>query len=105
MDLLTFFANPSVKDIGAVVILAMVALMVFTGRLVPKSTHNAIVAASNKRGDEWREAAVAKDSVIAELTEQNSTLVRGNRTAAEFFGTVQRDGGGKGVAQASTSNS
>lgn len=99
MDVLSLFANPTVRDISAIAILTLGILMILTGRLIPKSTHDRELATANKRGDEWKETALDTRTLNAELARQNSTLVESTKTPAEFFGTVMREGGGKNVAQ------
>ncbi|WP_404474861.1 hypothetical protein [Microbacterium aerolatum] len=102
MDVLTFFANTTVRDIGAVAIVALVVMMILTGRLLPRSTHESQLAAANKRGDEWKETADMRGDLIQTLTAQNSTLIEATKTPAEFFGTVMREGGGNRVAETNT---
>lgn len=98
MDVIAFFANTTVRDIGAVAIVALVVLMILAGRLLPKSTHDSQLAAANKRGDEWKDTALETRELNVELTKQNTALTEASKTAAEFFGTVQR-GGGNHVGQ------
>lgn len=75
-----------------------------TGRYIPRSSHEREMAASNKRGDEWKEAAKETRTLNIELTRQNTALVESTKTSAEFFGTVMRDGGGKRVGQDASSS-
>lgn len=70
---------------GAVGLLAAVAWMVFTGRLVPRRTHEQAVSAERQRGDDWRDAYRAleartevQDRQMAEIL----TFVRAPREAA-----------------------
>lgn len=102
MDVLTLFANSTVRDIGAVAIVALVVLMILTGRLVPKATHERELAASNKRGDEWKQTAKVYESANAVQAEQISKFADAGLTNAEFYGTVMRDGGGRRVGQTDT---
>ncbi len=104
MDVLSFFANSTVRDIGAVAIVALVVLMILTGRLLPRSTHESQLAAANRRGDEWKETADLRGKLITEQSAQITTLVEATKTPAEFFGTVMRDGGGNRVAETNTPN-
>lgn len=102
MDVLSFFANTTVRDIGAVTIVVLVVLMILTGRLLPRSTHESQLAAANRRGDEWKETALDGRKVISEQSAQISTLTEATKTPAEFFGTVMREGGGTRVAETNT---
>lgn len=47
---------PWVTQGGAVGLLAAVAWMVFTGRLIPRRVHEQAMAAERARGDDWRDA-------------------------------------------------
>lgn len=66
-------------------VLILLYWLIATGRLIPRSTHQTIVAAERKRGDEWKETALSKDAVNAELLAQNGKLVEGNRVTAAFL--------------------
>lgn len=70
-----------------------------TGRYIPRSSHEREIAASNQRGDEWKEAATETRVLNLELTKQNTALVESTKTSAEFFGTIMRDGGGTRVGE------
>lgn len=87
---------------------ALVGMVVFLflglarGWVIPKESHERELAAANKRGDEWKETALNTRTLNAELAKQNSELTEANKTAAEFFGTVLRGGGGKRVEESNT---
>lgn len=87
---------------------ALVGMVVFLflslarGWLIPKASHERELAASNKRGDEWKETALHTRALNAEFAKQNSELTEANKVTAEFFGTVQRDGGGNRVGETNT---
>lgn len=92
MDVLTFFANPIVRDIGAVGVVVLVVLMILTGRLIPKSTHDRELLAAEKRttdaverGDEWKETAQATDAVNAVVRAQNTALIEANKVVEAFL--------------------
>jgi len=40
-----------------------------------------------KRGDEWRETALAKDAVIDRVTKQNTDLIQANKISDHFYST------------------
>ena len=92
MDVLSFFANPVVRDIGAVSLVALVVLMILTGRLIPKSTHDRELAAADQRtsdavarGDEWKQTAKATEEVNSIVRAQNSELIDANRVVKAFL--------------------
>ncbi len=85
MDVVTFFANPTIRDIGAVAILALVVLMILTGRLVPKATHDREVNAAVTRGDEWKNTAQDYQTVNQEIRDQNSKLIKANEVVEAFL--------------------
>lgn len=70
---------------GAIGLLAAVAWMVFTGRLVPRRQHEEALCIERTRGDDWRDAYRATDARAEVLDRQMSevlTFVRGRREAA-----------------------
>lgn len=106
MDLAQLPGLWSLTPYGAV--LGMLVLMFYltgTGKYIPRSSHERELAAANKRGDEWKEVSMAKDVQIEVLGAQNTVLIETTKTNAEFFGTIQREGGGRNVAQASSPDS
>jgi len=93
----------SLTPIGALLgMLVWLQWITSTGRYIPKASHERELAAANKRGDEWKETALETRTLNTELAKQNSDLTEANKTAAEFFGTVLRGGGGTSVAQTNT---
>lgn len=104
MDVLSFFANSTVRDIGAVAIVALVVLMILTGRLVPKVTHDRELEAAEKRveaavarGDEWKQTAKTTEDVNAVIRSQNSDLIEANKIVEALIRsagpTLDRAGG------------
>jgi hypothetical protein len=107
MDVLAFFANPTVRDIGAITLLVLVVLMILTGRLIPKSTHERELAAAEKRtqdaverGNEWKQTAEETGKVNAVVRAQNSELIEANKVvkallqaAGPSIGDTQPAGG------------
>lgn len=92
MDVLAFFANPSVRDVGAVLILAIVVVMIIRGDLVPRRTHDRELAAADKRttdavtrGDEWKHTAEETTKVNAVIRKQNSDLIEANQVVKTFL--------------------
>lgn len=85
-DVLSLFANPVFRDIGAVAILAGVVVMILTGRLVPIGTHRRELEAAEQRvtdavnrGNEWKATAEETTKVNATIRQQNSELIEANR--------------------------
>lgn len=92
MDVLSFFANPVVRDIGAVGLVVLIVLLILTGRLIPKSTHERELEAAEKRtsdavarGDEWKQTAKNTEEVNAVVRAQNSELIEGNKVVEAFL--------------------
>lgn len=103
MDPLTIPGLWGLTPYGALIgLIVLIGLSISRGSWVPKSSHERELAAANRRGDEWKETALATRVLNAELAKQNSVLVESTKTPAEFFGTVMRDGGGRSVAQTDT---
>jgi hypothetical protein len=95
--------TPTAALIGLVL---LVALFYMRGWAVPRATHERELAArdaahatnlaqANHRGDEWKETALAGRKVIEGQTETIRIMAEGQRTTADFFGTVK---GGDHVA-------
>jgi hypothetical protein len=102
---LAFISNPVIRDIsfGTLVVLAVILIM--TGRLVPRATHERELATANKRGDEWKETALKGRELIEEQSRQLGKFAEASKTPAEFFGTVMRSGGDTRVASPEPSES
>lgn len=64
---------------GALVIFFTVAIL--RGWIVPKSTHERELAASDRRGDEWKETALESRKTVAEL-------IRSQAIVKDFFEKV-----------------
>lgn len=52
----------------------LVAVSLIRGWLVPKSTHERELRASDKRGDEWKETAMEGRATIAKLVDSNEIV-------------------------------
>jgi len=84
----------SLTPIGALVGVVVLAYwLLATGRVIARSTHVRELAMSDKRGDEWKETAKARQELIEAQTVQITALTESAKTAAQFFGTVTRGGG------------
>lgn len=88
--------SPVAALIGVTVFLF---LSLARGWVIPKSSLEREMAASNKRGDEWKETALDQRELISQQSAQISTLTEATKTPAEFFGTVMREGGARRVVQ------
>jgi uncharacterized ion transporter superfamily protein YfcC len=94
MEWLTvIFANAAVRDIAYATILTAVIVMIIVGWLIPKRTHEKMLAAANQRGDEWKEAAGTWETVAKEQSSQINQFAESSKTPAEFFGRIMEDGG------------
>ncbi|KQT75412.1 hypothetical protein [Microbacterium sp. Leaf436] len=85
MDALSLLANPTLRDIGAGAILVLVVLMIITGRLIPKATHDREMKTAITRGDEWKQTAEETVKVNAEVLSQNSQLIKANEVVEAFL--------------------
>ncbi len=74
---------PWVTQGGAVSLLAAVAWMLFTGRLVPRRLHEQAVSRERERGDDWRDAYHAADARSDVLDRQMTEILSAVRTARE----------------------
>jgi len=94
MEWLTaIFANAAIRDVAYAAILTAVIVMIIIGWLIPKRTHEKMLAAANQRGDEWKEAAGTWETVAQEQSSQLNKFAESSKTPSEFFGTIMRDGG------------
>lgn len=74
--------SPLAALVGALVVLY---LMLASGRLVTKSSHERELKREIARGDEWRDALKASEIARASLQTQNSALLAGVRIADKFY--------------------
>lgn len=90
------------NGIGVVGVVLVVGWLVWTGRLIPKSTHDAQVTDLRDRIDdeqhekgEWRTEARLKDQTVSELTEQNRAMLNAfGPTLTNFLAGLRRAGVG-----------
>jgi len=93
--LATIFANAAIRDVAYAAVLTAVIVMIILGYLLPKRTHDRIVAAANLRGDEWKAAAEKQAELNAAQSKQLDKFAEASKTPSEFFGTILREGGGE----------
>lgn len=86
------FANEGFRDVAYGALLTVVISLILVGRLIPKGTHEKILAAANKRGDEWKEAAEKSAELAAAQSEQLAKFAEASKTPSEFFETIMRGG-------------
>lgn len=72
-------------------VVALFYLLLATGRLIPKSSHERELATANKRGDEWKETALDSRKLNREITRQNTELLEGSRTVRAVLRSTQPD--------------
>lgn len=70
---------------GLIGVIVVFFLLLSTGRIITKSSHERELAQANKRGDEWKETALQQRAVNQALREQNGQLIEATRTASAFF--------------------
>lgn len=96
----------SLTPFGALLgMLVLIFWLTGTGRYIPRSSHERELAQANKRGDEWKEVSMTKDVLLTEVTAQNTILIETTKTSAEFYSTIQREGGGRRVEEAQSPDS
>ena len=84
----------SLTPIGALLgAIVLFYWLLATGRLVPRKTHETIVAQANARGDDWKATSAAKDAVNAEQAKQIGALIEANKINQQVFLT------GKSIAE------
>lgn len=90
------------NGIGVVGVVLIVGWLVWTGRLVPKSIHEARVvdlkeqvADERHEKGEWRTEARIKDQTITELNQQNEAMLRAfGPTLTDFLHSLRASGVG-----------
>lgn len=90
------------NGIGVVGVVLVVGWLVWSGRLMPKATHDAHVALINQQldderheKDEWRAESRIKDAQIQELTDQNTAMLTAfGPTLTDFLHGLRRAGVG-----------
>lgn len=89
------------NGIGVVGVVLIVGWLVWSGRLIPKSTHESQVADLRDRIEdeqheksEWRTEARLKDQAISELNEQKREMLVGFQALSDFLSGLRRAGVG-----------
>lgn len=79
----------SLTPVGfAIGVVVLVYILIATGRLIPKSSHERELEQANRRGDEWKETANDLRAVNAEIRKQNGQLLDANVATESFFRAV-----------------
>jgi hypothetical protein len=94
MDVISIFTNPAVQQISATVILAGVVVMILSGFLIPKRSHDQLIEKERRRGDEWKATALKAQERDELRDELLRIMIEGQKTSSEFFATVK---GGRNV--------
>ena len=82
----------SLTPLGALIgVIVLLAFSLIRGYFIPRSSHERELDLSHKRGDEWKETAVAVRAVNTELLQQNSALIESSRITDHFFRAVSGD--------------
>lgn len=98
MDPFSEFSLVLANGIGVVGVVLIVGWLVWTGRLIPKATHDREVAYLTSRigdeqhdRDEWRTESRVKDQQILELTEQSTKMLNAfGPTLTDFLRSLRR---------------
>ena len=83
----------SLTPVGfAIGVVVLVYILIATGRLIPKSSHERELAMAekrvedaHKRGDEWKETAHDQRAVNAVLRTQNGQLIESQKVVESFL--------------------
>lgn len=85
------------NGVGVVGVVLIVGWLVWTGRLIPKATHDREIAYLTDRiedeqhnGTEWRTESRVKDQQILELTEQSTRMLAGFDALTDFLRSLRR---------------
>ena len=82
----------SLTPVGALIgVIVLIAIVLIRGAFIPKASHERELALSAKRGDEWKETALAVRAVNAELLNQNSALIESSKITDHFFKVLSHD--------------
>lgn len=81
-----FGINPT--DAGAVVLLTLVVLLILTGRLIPRRTHEDVLADR----DNWRQAYLEAEKARAVEHEQTGELLEMARLGGRILTALPRQG-------------
>ena len=88
---MTEIVGVPVADLAPSVLAGIAVLLVLTGYLIPKRTHDDTV----HDRDEWRAESRVKDQQILELTEQNQKMLNAfGPTLTDFLAGLRRAGVG-----------
>ncbi|MFJ4997099.1 hypothetical protein ACIP5T_03035 [Microbacterium sp. NPDC088619] len=82
MDVVSLFANATIRDIGATALLTIVVVMILLGRLRPKSAV-----------DEWRDAYLKERAAGDVMRQQISALVSTGVVTARVLDSLPTAGG------------
>ena len=73
----------SLSPIGALLgVLVLFAWLILSGRLIPRKTHDEIVAQERTRADEWKTVAGERKQTIGSLIVQNTAMLEATKTTA-----------------------
>ena len=82
MDVVSLFANATIRDIGATALLTVVVLLILTGRLVPKSV-----------ADAWKNAYFTEQASGREKEKQITLLASSATVSARVLDALPLTGG------------
>jgi hypothetical protein len=92
-ELTLVFAN----GVGVVGVVLLVGWLVWTGRLIPKATHDREIAYLERRIEdeqhhtgEWRTEARLNQQAVVELNDQNTKMLAGFDALADFLRSLRR---------------
>lgn len=79
----------SLSPLGALIgVLVVFFLLLATGKIITKSSHERELALVEKRATEWKETALDQREVNHEIRKQNTVLIESQRITTDFFGKI-----------------
>lgn len=77
--------SPLAALVGSIV---LVGWLIYTGRLIPKTSHERELAQQKERADDWKATAKDYEATNTEIRAQNRLLIQSNEITAYFFKAV-----------------
>jgi hypothetical protein len=84
-----FLTGITIGDAGAGALVFIVVLLLFTGRLVPRSTVDAIIAEKQGQTDMWKEAAQRSEATVIEQVKQINALIENSKTTVHVIESLR----------------
>lgn len=70
---------------GMIGVIVVFYLLLATGKIITKGSHERELAMANQRGDDWKETSGMKDTTIAAQAKQIGDLIEANKINQTVF--------------------